>query len=203
MDEVVASGAESDEIVEVGPSAFGPPDDVVDFVVGGQHGFQHVLVIADDNKITITDLTASSSSSTPDQHPARPTSATADPEVPDHEAHDPRPTKRHRCPETSTVTEVLMQNCHRCPETSHPVNSAFFNNSFPQDMRTMPFPQACASPFHLRSSRASSTSLPAFRGLPTDRRARCQEHRRALSPRTIRLRDGRTPPPAAPKDRRS
>ena len=147
--------------------------------------------------------TASSSSSTPDQHPARPTSATADPEVPDHEAHDPRPTKRHRCPETSTVTEVLMQNCHRCPETSHPVNSAFFNNSFPQDMRTMPFPQACASPFHLRSSRASSTSLPAFRGLPTDRRARCQEHRRALSPRTIRLRDGRTPPPAAPKDRRS
>mgnify|MGYP006883745397 CR=1 FL=1 len=34
MDEVVASGAESDEIVEVCPSAFGPPDDVVDFVVG-------------------------------------------------------------------------------------------------------------------------------------------------------------------------
>lgn len=23
----------------------------------------------------------------------------------------------HRCPETSTVTDVLMQNCHRCPET--------------------------------------------------------------------------------------
>ena len=52
----MASGAESDEIVEVCPSAFGPPDDVVDFVVGGQHRFQHVLVIADDNKITITDL---------------------------------------------------------------------------------------------------------------------------------------------------
>ncbi len=27
---------------------------------------------------------------------------------------------RHQCPDTPSVTDVLIQNCHRCPETSHP-----------------------------------------------------------------------------------
>ena len=39
-------------------------------MVGGQHGFQPVLVIADGGKITVAGSKARSSSSTPDQHPA-------------------------------------------------------------------------------------------------------------------------------------
>ena len=35
------------------------------------------------------------------------------------EAGHRRTPNRHRCPETSTVTDVLIQNCHRSPETSH------------------------------------------------------------------------------------
>ena len=57
---------------------------------------------------------ARSSPSTPDPHPESPTSATADPRTTTQE-----PLKRHRSPDTPTVTDVLIQNCHRCPETSH------------------------------------------------------------------------------------
>ena len=77
---------------------------------------EQVLVITDGDKITVADLRRR------DPHRAhptrtrdRPTSATADPA-----AHAPRPPKRHRSPETPTVTDVLTQNCHPCPETSHP-----------------------------------------------------------------------------------
>ena len=47
------------------------------------------------------------------------------PPRPRHTRHPRRtppqdPPKRHRCPDTPTVTDVLTQNCHRSPETSHP-----------------------------------------------------------------------------------
>ena len=46
------------------------------------------------------------------------------PPRPRHTRHPRRtppqdPPKRHRCPDTPTVTDVLTQNCHRSPETSH------------------------------------------------------------------------------------
>lgn len=86
--------------------------------VGARHGFQQVLVISEGaevgDKIIVADLEgeARSSSSTPGPTTASPTSATADPEAKAETA------KRHRCPDTSSVTKVLMQNCHPCPETS-------------------------------------------------------------------------------------
>ena len=48
------------------------------------------------------------------------------PPRPRHTRHPRRPPpqeppKRHRCPDTPTVTDVLTQNCHRSPETSHPI----------------------------------------------------------------------------------
>ena len=55
-----------------------------------------------------------SSSNTPGPHPAPNTSETANP------ADPARPSECHRCPDTSSVTHVLMQNCHRCRETSQP-----------------------------------------------------------------------------------
>ena len=61
--------------------------------------------------------TARSSPSTPDPDPASATSATAD-----HPDHAPRNRDRHRSPDTTTVTDVLMQNCHPCPETSQRVS---------------------------------------------------------------------------------
>lgn len=57
--------------------------------------------------------TVRSSPNTPGHPKAPPTSPTADPQD-DHPDNN-----RHRSPDTTTVTEVLIQNCHRSPETSH------------------------------------------------------------------------------------
>ena len=61
----------------------------------------------------LSSSTSKSSPSTPDPHPASPTSATADPA-----AHAPKQKNCHRSPDTPNVTHVLTQNCHQCPETS-------------------------------------------------------------------------------------
>lgn len=37
--------------------------------------------------------------------------------TPNHPDQAPTSRECYRCPETSTVTDVLMHNCHRCPET--------------------------------------------------------------------------------------
>ena len=45
----------------------------------------------------------------------------ADPDPTRHAPRVPTPARHcHRCRETPTVTDVLMQNCHRRPETSQP-----------------------------------------------------------------------------------
>jgi len=88
------------------------PDGLLD-LVDGRRGFQQVLVITAGDKITVADLEgeiliehtrpASRSDLRRQRPPPRPT---------------PRPLNRHRCPDTSSVTDVLIQNRHRCPETS-------------------------------------------------------------------------------------
>ena len=105
----------SDDLTSAGTFMLGK----VIYLVGGQHGFQQVLVVVDGDTITVADSEARSSSNTPDQHPASSTSATANPAD-----HAPRPPNRHRSPDTPTVTNVLMQNCHPCPETSHGIPNA-------------------------------------------------------------------------------
>jgi putative transposase len=77
----------------------------VQYMVDGRRGFQQVLVITDGDKITVTDLEGEiliehtrpgpRSDVRRQRPPRRPT---------------PRPLKRHRCPDTSSVTDVLRHH---------------------------------------------------------------------------------------------
>ena len=86
--------------------------DKVHYKVDVQRAFQQVLVITDGDKITVTDLEGEILI----EH-TRPAPGVI--YVGNRRPRGPRPKtlKRHRCPETPSVTDVLMQNCHRCPET--------------------------------------------------------------------------------------
>jgi putative transposase len=90
--------------------------DAVHYMVGGQHGFQQVLIIVDGEKITVTDLHGEILIKHTRPAPGVKYVGNGRPRGP--RARGPTPRHRHRSPETSTVTDVLMQNCHRCPETS-------------------------------------------------------------------------------------
>ena len=82
-------------------------------MVGGPYGFEQVLVITDGDKITVADLDGEILIEHTRPAPGVTYVGNGRPRGP-----RPRPPKRHRCPDTSSVTDVLMQNCHRCPETS-------------------------------------------------------------------------------------
>jgi hypothetical protein len=84
----------------------------VHYKVDGRYGFEEVVVVIDGDKITVTDLHGEILI----EH-TRPAPGVTYVGV-DALVDVPRPPKCHRSPETSTVTDVLMQNCHPCPETS-------------------------------------------------------------------------------------
>ncbi len=88
--------------------------DRVTYLVGGQHGFQQVLVIIDGDKITVADFHGEVLIEHTRPAPGITYVGNGRPA-----ANAPRPPKRHRSPDTPSVTDVLIQNSHPCPETSH------------------------------------------------------------------------------------
>jgi hypothetical protein len=88
------------------------PDGLLD-LVDGRRGFQQALVVTAGDKITVADLEGEIVIEHPQARAASDLRRQRPPPRP-----TPRPLNRHRCPETSTVTDVLRQNCHRCPETA-------------------------------------------------------------------------------------
>lgn len=91
------------------------------YIVGGQYRLQQVLVVVDGDKIAVSNLDGEILI----EHIRPPAGVTyvgnGRPRGPRPEAQGPRTSKRYRCPDTPTVTEVLMQIRHRCPETSHEI----------------------------------------------------------------------------------
>jgi putative transposase len=88
---------------------------LVQYLVGTQYGFQRVLVITNGDTLTVTN--PQGQILIEHTRPAPGTAYVGNAKPPGPHTNNP---DRHRSPETSTVTDVLMQNCHRCPETSQP-----------------------------------------------------------------------------------
>ena len=91
--------------------------DQVFYMVGGRHGFHQVLVITDGDKITITDLHGEILIEHTRPAPGVTYVGNGRPRGP-----GPRTPNRHRSPETSTVTDVLI--------TGHPSTGLVFERMF-------------------------------------------------------------------------
>jgi transposase InsO family protein len=85
----------------------------VTYMVDAHRAFQQVLVVTDGDKIIVTDAHGEILAEHTRPAPGITYVGNGDPA-----AHAPRTRKRHRSPETPTVTDVLTQNRHPCPETS-------------------------------------------------------------------------------------